>query len=82
MKTAISLPDALFAELGREAQRSKRSRSGIVAEAVREFLERRQTRQILERLNAVYGSDETVEDRALRLAAKNRAAQIISRDPL
>jgi predicted transcriptional regulator len=40
MKTAISLPDDLFERLERCARRLKLSRSGLLAAAAREFLER------------------------------------------
>jgi predicted transcriptional regulator len=40
MKTAISLPDELFNELDAKARALKMSRSGVLAQALREFLER------------------------------------------
>lgn len=40
--TSVSLPDELRAALDEEAERQRRSRSSVVAEAVREYLERRQ----------------------------------------
>ena len=40
MKTAISVPDALFEEADRLARRLKRSRNRIFADAVREYVAR------------------------------------------
>jgi predicted transcriptional regulator len=40
VKTAISLPDDLFRALDAKARALKLSRSGLLARAVREFLER------------------------------------------
>ena len=42
MKTAISLPDELFAEIDACARELKTSRSGVLARAARDFLDRRQ----------------------------------------
>lgn len=40
MKTAISLPDELFREIDTRARELKLSRSGLLAQASREFLQR------------------------------------------
>lgn len=40
--TSISMPDELRAALDREAERQRRSRSFVVAEAVREYLARQE----------------------------------------
>ena len=40
MKTAISLPDELFREIDTRARQLKLSRSGLLAQASREFLQR------------------------------------------
>jgi predicted transcriptional regulator len=40
--TSVSLPDAVRAALDAEAERQQRTRSFVVAEAVREYLSRRQ----------------------------------------
>ncbi len=42
MKTAISLPDELFHEIDACARQLKTSRSGVLARAARDFLDRRQ----------------------------------------
>lgn len=40
MKTAVSIPDSVFAKTDRYAQHVKKSRSQIVSEALREYLAR------------------------------------------
>ena len=60
-KTAISLPDGLFQELERLAKELHLSRSGLLALAFEEFVERRQNQKILRELNAAY-DDEQVEE--------------------
>jgi metal-responsive CopG/Arc/MetJ family transcriptional regulator len=54
MKTAVSMPDTLFREAEAAARRLKVSRSQLYAIAIAEFLERRQTNAITDRLNEVY----------------------------
>ncbi len=43
MKTAISLPDDLFLAVDAKARALKMSRSGLLALAAREFIERRES---------------------------------------
>ncbi len=68
MKTAISLPDALFASADALAERLGVSRSELYATAVAEFLAKHQGRKITERLNAVYAAESGKLDPALRRA--------------
>lgn len=53
MKTAISIPDGLFAEANAFAQRSGRSRSALYAAAMREYLSRHATDDVTAAINAV-----------------------------
>jgi hypothetical protein len=55
MKTAVSLPDPLFLEAQRLAKRMGVSRSGLYAEAIREFVSRHRDDLVTMRLNTVYG---------------------------
>lgn len=54
MKTAISLPDELFAQAEAEARRMKVSRSELYSKALAEFLQRNEDADITRRLNEVY----------------------------
>ncbi|MDQ3208992.1 MAG: hypothetical protein M3Q37_10375 [Gemmatimonadota bacterium] len=69
MKTAISLPDALFESADALAQRLGVSRSELYATAVAEFLAKHQDTQVTERLDQVYAQQPT------RLAPPVRRAQ-------
>ena len=52
MKTAVSLPDRVFAEAERLARRLKKSRSQLYAEALAEYVARHDEDQVTERINA------------------------------
>ena len=58
MKTAISLPDKLFREADEFASRAGVSRSELYANAVAEYLARRNDAVITSRLDAIYGQFE------------------------
>ena len=52
MKTAVSIPDDLFAEADALAKQQRRSRSGLYARALREYVERHSPDKITAALNA------------------------------
>lgn len=68
MKTAISLPDDLFRMGEAAARRLRMSRSKLYAAALSEFLERRRSRNITERLNKIYAKEPSELDAALHAA--------------
>lgn len=72
MKTAISLPDEVFAAAERYAKQHGLSRSELYARALRRFLEDEQATAIRASYDAAFGDDETSDD--LR-AARNKAAR-------
>ncbi len=53
MKTAVSIPEDVFAGAERLAQRTKRSRSDIYAAAVREYVARHSGDAVTEGMNSV-----------------------------
>jgi hypothetical protein len=57
MKTAISLPDELFAAADQAAKRLGLSRSQFYQRAVSSFLERHREGLVTEALNEVYGAE-------------------------
>ncbi len=72
MKTAISLPDALFRAGDALAKRMKLSRSELYARALAEFLAKHRSDQLTQRLNAVYAvEDSTLDSGLARLQAKS-----------
>jgi metal-responsive CopG/Arc/MetJ family transcriptional regulator len=71
MKTTISLPDDLFRLAERAARQLKMSRSQLYAAALSEFLERRQTKRVTGRLNAIYSQEPAKVDLALHCGQLN-----------
>ena len=63
MKTAISVPDDVFEEADRLAQRLGKSRSQLYTEAMIEFLSRHDPHTITKRLNEVLDSISEPDDR-------------------
>lgn len=53
MKTAVSLPDRVFRAAERHAQRAKKSRSQLYAEAIAEYLARHAPDDVTEAMNRV-----------------------------
>lgn len=70
MKTAISIPDDLFDKAERLAHRSKRSRSRIFSDAVREYLARHSPEEVTEAANRACSEIGDVEDRFTASAAR------------
>jgi metal-responsive CopG/Arc/MetJ family transcriptional regulator len=72
MKTAISLPDPLFAAAEQFAQEKGLSRSELYAKALHYYLQAYQAQAITEALNQVYGIPSITLDPSLN-AAQMRA---------
>lgn len=53
MKTAVSVPDELFEAAERHAERTKKSRSQLYAEALAEYLARHVPDEVTAAMNAV-----------------------------
>jgi metal-responsive CopG/Arc/MetJ family transcriptional regulator len=53
MKTAVSVPDDLFAQVDRLARRSRRSRSDVYSAALREYVARHAPDEVTAGLDAV-----------------------------
>jgi metal-responsive CopG/Arc/MetJ family transcriptional regulator len=68
MKVAISLPDPLFSAAEEMAEQLQVSRSQLYAQALSEYLDKRQETLITQRLNAVYGVAQEGLDPALAKA--------------
>ncbi len=76
MKTAISIPDELYAEAEQLARRLKQPRSRIYAEALREYLARHNDDAITEALNRVYDQVGTEVDPFIDTASKRLLKQV------
>ena len=81
MKTAISLPDEMFKEIEEVTKECECSRSQVFVMAVREFLDRRKSRKLLEALNKAYGETETPEETRARRQAKAYHAKKVRKEP-
>ena len=68
MKVAISLPDPLFSAAEHMAEQLHVSRSQLYAQALSEYLDKRQEAVITQRLNAVYGEAPEGVDPAIKKA--------------
>lgn len=68
MKTAISVPDKIYAEAERLSRRLKKSRSQLYAEAVTEYLARHDPDAITEAMNRVCEETDTGLDPAFTVA--------------
>ena len=62
MKTAISIPDAVFRSADQLAQRLGVSRSELYAKAIAELVEKNRDELITERLNEVYATEDSSLD--------------------
>lgn len=68
MKVAISLPDPVFSAAEKLAHRLRVSRSQLYAQAIEEYLDKRQDSLVTEQLNAVYLAEQAPVDPALAAA--------------
>jgi metal-responsive CopG/Arc/MetJ family transcriptional regulator len=62
MKTAISVPDEVFARVDRFARRNNVSRSRVFAAAAEEYVRHHQRKGITERLNELYAKESSSLD--------------------
>ena len=77
MKVAVSIPDELFASAETLGKRLGVSRSRLYATALADFVAKNRGRQITERLNAVYAS----EDSRLPAAIRRVQGRSLTREP-
>ena len=68
MKVAISLPDPVFSAAEKLASRLRVSRSQLYAQAVEEYLDKRQDAFVTEQLNTVYAAGQDPIDPAFATA--------------
>jgi len=65
MKTAVSIPDKVFRSADSLAKRLGVSRSNLYATALTEFLAQQQHLMVKERLDEVYGKQESAPESGL-----------------
>ncbi len=76
MKTAISIPDKLYAEAERLSRRHKKSRSQLYAEAVAEYLARHDPEAVTEAIDRVCEAIDTQPDPAISEAARRTLKRV------
>ena len=67
MKTAISIPDAVFKAAERTAKRLGLSRSELYSTAVRDYIELHQAKNTTKELDKIYGLEDSRLDENLRI---------------
>lgn len=71
-RTAITLPEALLADVDRAARDEGTSRSAYIREVLREALRRRRSEAVTRALNEVY-SDPDLREETARIAGEMEA---------
>ena len=70
MKTAVSIPDDVFERAERLARRTKRSRSRLFSDALREYVARHSPDEITEAVNRACSQIGELEDPFVTAAAR------------
>jgi metal-responsive CopG/Arc/MetJ family transcriptional regulator len=69
MKTAISIPDDIFEKAERLAKRTRKTRSQLFSEAMKEYMARHTPEEITETMNRVIGEIGESADQFISLAS-------------
>ena len=80
MKVAISIPDDVFKEVEKLSKEQGTSRSQIFVSAAREYIQRRETVRIIEKLNEVYAHPETPDEDTRRKAMAGYQRRRLARE--
>ncbi|HIP71514.1 MAG TPA: ribbon-helix-helix protein, CopG family [Anaerolineae bacterium] len=72
VKTAISLPEALFKEIDDLARETNVSRSKLLAQAAEEYLERHRGQMLLKAINEAYADGLDPEEEEFLQATRRR----------
>lgn len=70
MKTAVSVPEDIFERAERLARRTKKSRSRLYSEALKEYVERHAADDVTEAMNRVCAEVGGSKDRFVSAAAR------------
>ena len=80
-KTAISLDEQLFNEVKETARDLNTSRSGVIRQALLEFMERRKNKRLLDQLNEAYKDEPTEEERNIARSMRDAQQGITEQEP-
>ena len=78
IKTAISIDEGLFRKAERLSTKLHVSRSQLFAQALEYLIDRSETLDIIQKLNAVYGQDDT-ETKAVSKSGKKKMKGIVEK---
>lgn len=70
MKTAVSIPDDVFESAERLARRTRKSRSRLFADAVKEYVARHAAEEVTDAMNRVLAQVENPKDDFVSSAAR------------
>jgi len=70
MKTAVSVPEDIFAQAERLARRTKKSRSRLFSDALREYVARHAADEVTEAMNRVCDEVGDLKDPFVSTAAR------------
>lgn len=76
VKTAISIPAPLFAQVERTAKEMKVSRSELFALAVEDYLRQHENRRLLAQIDAVYEGRDPEQETYLTNARKSHRRKV------
>ena len=76
MKTAISIDESLFKKAEKLSTKLHVSRSQLFAQALEYLIDRSETLEIIQKLNAVYGQDDSDAKPMAKLGKKKLKAVI------
>jgi metal-responsive CopG/Arc/MetJ family transcriptional regulator len=76
MKTAVSIPDDVFQRAERLAQRTKKSRSRLYSEALREYVARHAPEEVTDAMNRVCAELGDTKDPFVSSAARRLLERI------
>ena len=72
MKVAVSIPEELFESAESLSKRLRVSRSRLYATALSEFVAKHQGRKVTDRLNQVYGAEDShLDERLARMQRRS-----------
>ena len=80
MKTAISIPDKILKEVEKIAKENHYTRSEVFVIAVREYLEKRKSKKLLDALNEAYSAAESPEEYTVREEGKKLHSKTVRKE--
>ena len=77
VRTAISIPEALFERVDAVAEKQQISRSRLFALAVEEYLRQVENQELLQAINAAYDEPPTPEEQAHREGMRRKHRSLV-----